>query len=196
MIAKKLQDKKLILASKSPRRQDLLRGLGIDFEIVTKDVEEIYPDHLKREQVPIYLAELKAKAFENDIEENTIIITSDTTVLLDDDILNKPKDIEEAEQMLKRLSGRTHSVVTGVCLTSKDKQHSFYSETKVVFKTLDQEEISYYLKHFSPLDKAGSYGIQEWIGYIGIEKIEGCFFNVMGLPLNKLYKELEAFLND
>lgn len=196
MIAKKLQDKKLILASKSPRRQDLLRGLGIDFEIVTKDVEEIYPDHLKREQVPIYLAELKAKAFENDIEENTIIITSDTTVLLDDDILNKPKDIEEAEQMLIRLSGRTHSVVTGVCLTSKDKQHSFFSETKVVFKPLDQEEISYYLKHYSPLDKAGSYGIQEWIGYIGIEKIEGCFFNVMGLPLNKLYAELEAFLND
>ena len=193
MLAEKLKEKKIILASKSPRRQELLKGLDIEFEIETKEVEEIYPNHLQREEVAMYLATLKAEPFKNNLSDNTIIITSDTIVCLGHKVLGKPKNSDEAFEMINSLSGNKHTVITGVHLLSVDKAKSFYSATTVYFKSLAEKEINYYIEKFKPYDKAGAYGIQEWIGYIGIEKIEGCYFNVMGLPLNKLYEELNQF---
>jgi len=185
--------KNIILASKSPRRQQLLKDLGFDFEIRTKEVEEVFPPDLKRENVAIFLSELKAKPFLSDISDNDLLVTSDTIVCLKDEILGKPKDREGAITMLTKLSGVKHEVVTAVCLTSVNKQHSFAVETAVYFKPLTLQEIEFYVDNFQPFDKAGSYGIQEWIGYIGIEKIEGSYFNVMGLPVHELYKELLTF---
>ncbi|KAB2858806.1 MAG: septum formation protein Maf [Flavobacteriales bacterium] len=185
--------KDIVLASKSPRRQQLLKDLGLNFSVVLKEVEEVYPSNLKKQEVALYLSKLKADAFLPDLKENQLVITSDTIVCLDDKIIGKPKDRDDAFNMLSDLSGKMHEVVTAVTLTSAEKQVSFYVTTQVYFKTLSNFEIDYYINHYKPFDKAGSYGIQEWIGYIGIEKIVGSYFNVMGLPVKELYDELERF---
>jgi septum formation protein len=185
--------KNIILASKSPRRQHLLKDLGVDFEIRTKEVEEVYPPELKREQVALFLSELKATAFTRELTDNDILITSDTIVCLGDRIIGKPKDRDDAFNMLSDLSGNKHEVITAVTFTSANKQHSFFVETEVYFKTLSNFEIDYYINKYQPFDKAGSYGIQEWIGYIGIEKIVGSYFNVMGFPVKEVYVALEEF---
>lgn len=185
--------KDIVLASKSPRRQQLLKDLGLNFSVVLKEVDEVYPSNLKKQEVALYLSKLKADAFLPDLKENQLVITSDTIVCLDDKIIGKPKDRDDAFNMLSDLSGKMHEVVTAVTLTSAEKQVSFYVTTQVYFKTLSNFEIDYYINHYKPFDKAGSYGIQEWIGYIGIEKIIGSYFNVMGLPVKELYDELERF---
>lgn len=183
----------LILASQSPRRQYLLNELGLKFETRIKDVPEIFDSGLKREEIPLFLSGLKAEAFKYGLGKQDLVITADTIVWISDQVLNKPHDIKEAKNMLEILSGKMHEVITGVTLTSREKQVSFYNITKVYFKNLHEEEIDYYLAHFKPLDKAGAYGIQEWIGYIGIEKIDGSYFNVMGLPVKELYENLLDF---
>jgi septum formation protein len=188
-----LKKYQLILASKSPRRQFLLKDLGLDFEIHTKDVDESFPEHLKAQDIPVYLCEKKATAFDNELNENTIVITADTIVWIEDEVLNKPENFDDAVRMLKLLSGKMHEVYTGICLKSKHKTKSFYVLTNVYFKTLSQQEIEYYIRNYNPYDKAGAYGAQEWIGYIAVEKIEGSYFNVMGLPLKELYEELLKF---
>ncbi len=185
--------KNVILASKSPRRQELLKELVPTFEIRTKDVEEIYPPDLKKEQVAIFLSELKAEAFKEELKPNDLIITSDTIVCLEDRIIGKPKDREDAFHMLSDLSGNMHEVVTAVTLMSTDKTVTFYDVTEVYFKVLSNYEIDYYINNYEPYDKAGSYGVQEWIGYIAIEKMVGSYYNVMGLPVKKLYEALEEF---
>ena len=182
-----------ILASKSPRRNQLLKSLGIEFEVIIKEVEENYPDNLTKEEIPVFLAELKAKPFLTNLSENDLIITADTIVWFDGKVLGKPKDEAEAIQMLQLLSGNEHQVISGVCLTSSQKTKSFYSTSNVQFKNLTQKEIEYYISEFKPFDKAGAYGIQEWIGSIGITHIEGSFYNVMGLPIQRLYEEIQKF---
>jgi len=183
----------IILASKSPRRQNLLKELGFDFEIRTKEIEEIYPEELKKEEVAIFLSELKASAFKDEVEKNDLVITSDTIVCLRDEIIGKPKDRDDAIKMLGKLSGNKHEVITAVTLLSQNKQHTFYDVTAVYFKPLTIAEIEYYIDKYEPFDKAGSYGIQEWIGYIAIEKIDGSYFNVMGLPVKRVYDEIIQF---
>ena len=188
-----LKDYQLILASQSPRRHQMLKELGLIFEIRTKEIEEIYPEGLIPDQIPVYLAELKAKAFEQDLNSNELVITADTIVCVDDWILGKPNDRDDAVKMLNALSGRSHQVISGVCLMSKDKKISFSTTTNVHFKALSEEEIDYYIDNYKPFDKAGAYGIQEWIGFIGIDGIEGSYFNVVGLPIQRLYQELLKF---
>jgi septum formation protein len=183
----------IILASKSPRRQNLLKELGFEFEIKTKEIEEIYPPELQKEAVAVFLSELKASAFKQDLNTNDLVLTSDTIVCLADEIIGKPTDRSDAIKMLGKLSGNKHEVITAVTLLSKDKQHTFYDVTEVHFKELTRSEIEYYIDKYEPFDKAGSYGIQEWIGYIGIEKINGSYFNVMGLPVKRVYDEILAF---
>jgi septum formation protein len=183
----------IILASKSPRRQNLLKELGFEFEIKTKEIEEIYPPELQKEAVAVFLSELKASAFKQDLNTNDLVLTSDTIVCLADEIIGKPTDRSDAIKMLGKLSGNKHEVITAVTLLSKDKQHTFYDVTEVHFKELTLSEIEYYIDKYEPFDKAGSYGIQEWIGYIGIEKINGSYFNVMGLPVKRVYDEILAF---
>lgn len=182
-----------ILASKSPRRQQLLRSLDIDFTVHTREVDESYPVNLTKEEVPVYLAKLKAQAFQDELKENDLLITADTVVCLGNQILGKPENYDEAFSMLASLSGKTHQVITGVCLTGKAKQVSFFASTEVEFKELTTEEIDYYILQYQPYDKAGAYGIQEWIGTIGIRHIEGSFYNVMGLPIQKLYEKIKIF---
>ena len=184
---------KLILASKSPRRQQLLKELGFNFELLTKDVDESFPENLKAHEIPLFLCRKKAEAFDEELKDDTIVITADTIVWIDDQVLNKPENFDDAVRMLKILSGKMHEVYTGVCLKSKKKTKTFYAVTRVYFKALTQEEIEYYINNFNPFDKAGAYGAQEWIGYIAIEKIEGSYFNVMGLPVRELYEELLKF---
>jgi septum formation protein len=193
MTFEELKKYHFILASKSPRRQFLLKDLGLDFEVHTKDVDESFPEDLKAEQIPMYLCEKKANAFDRDLDDNTIVITADTIVWVNGHVLNKPENYDDAIRMLKILSGKMHEVYTGVCIKSKYKTKSFYSLTKVYFKSLSDYEIEYYIKNFHPYDKAGAYGAQEWIGYIAVEKIEGSYFNVMGLPVRELYEELLKF---
>ena len=183
----------IILASKSPRRQTLIKELGFDFEIRTKEVEEIYPPELEKEEVALFLSELKASAFTEELKEKDLVITSDTIVCLGDRIIGKPTGRDDAFNMLSDLSGHKHEVITAVTLTSLKKQLSFHVVTEVYFKVLTNHEIDYYINKYEPYDKAGSYGIQEWIGYIGIEKINGSYFNVMGLPVKELYEALEDF---
>lgn len=186
--------KKIILASASPRRQALIKDLGVDYTIIERAVDEHYPAHLKGAEIAIYLSKLKASAFSlKEIPEDHILITADTIVSLDNHILSKPKDFDHARQILTQLSDRTHEVITGVCLKSNKKEVSFSASTKVTFKALSDEEINYYIEKFRPYDKAGAYGIQEWIGFIAIKKIEGSFYNVMGLPIQRLYDELLIF---
>lgn len=182
-----------ILASKSPRRQYLLKELGLQFDIHTKEVDESFPDHLKAQEIPIYLAEKKANAFDAELGDESIVITSDTIVWIEEQVLNKPVDKADAVRMLRLLSGKMHEVYTGVCLKSKRKMISFYARTNVYFKPLSLQEIDYYVTTYKPYDKAGAYGAQEWIGYIAVEKIEGSYFNVMGLPLKELYEHLLKF---
>jgi len=183
----------LILASKSPRRRELLAGLGLSFEQIVKEVEEIYPEGLPPTEVPGYLAGLKAEQFEGEIDDHTLVIAADTIVCIDEEILGKPKDYHDAYRMLTRLSGHKHQVATGVCLFSNKKTRTFTVLTDVYFKNLTHEEIDYYIVNYQPFDKAGAYGIQEWIGFVATERIEGSFFNVMGLPVQRLYKELLQF---
>lgn len=192
-LSKKLSKKKIILASKSPRRKQLLEGLGIPFEVKTKEVEESFPSHLKKEKIPLYLCHKKAEAFGKELKSNMIIITADTIVWLNNKAVNKPADRREAVEMLQSLSGKKHKVYTAVCIKSLSKTRSFFDETDVYFKKLSIEEIGYYVDKYQPYDKAGAYGAQEFIGYIGIEKIKGSYFNVMGLPVKKVYEELRKF---
>ncbi len=182
---------KLVLGSKSPRRQALIQELGFPVEIRMKEVEEIYPSDLPSNEVPEFLAKLKAEPLVDSLVDGEILVTSDTIVLLNNEVIGKPKSKEDAKKMLAQLSGKMHTVISGVCLTSTSVQHSFSSHTQVYFDVLSSEEIEHYVETFHPLDKAGSYGIQEWIGYIGVSKIEGCYYNVMGLPLHDLYKNLK-----
>jgi septum formation protein len=194
MLIDKIKNYHLILASKSPRRQFLLHEAGFDFEVVVEDgIEENYPESLPKEEIPVYLSKYKATAYKN-IPQGTVIITADTIVWCNNEMLGKPDGYEGAIAMLKKLSGRKHEVITGVCLTSSEKQTSFRVISNVYFKALTEEEIHYYVKNYQPYDKAGAYGIQEWIGYVGIERIEGSYFNVMGLPVQQLYVELDSFL--
>ncbi|PIQ47471.1 MAG: septum formation protein Maf [Cytophagales bacterium CG12_big_fil_rev_8_21_14_0_65_40_12] len=184
---------RLILASKSPRRQKLLRSLEVDFEIRTKDVDEDFPEDLDPNLVSEFLAIKKSEAFDA-LAENELILTSDTTVICNGKILNKAADYNEAFGMIEMLSGKSHEVITGVCLRTSDQRITFSETTKVTFATLTTAEIDHYIKKYQPFDKAGAYGIQEWIGMIGIEKIEGDFYNVMGLPLHRLYRALLQFI--
>jgi septum formation protein len=185
---------KLILGSASPRRQELLKSLGFDFlNKPIKADESIWPKELKAQEIPIFLAELKADAYENVLKENELLITADTVVWCDGKVFNKPENFAAGKKMLEELSGKMHEVFTAVCLKSANKQTTFYDVSKVYFKKLKPDEIEYYLTNFSPYDKAGGYGVQDWIGYIGIDKIEGSFYNVMGLPVKELYEELVKF---
>ena len=193
MLNEKFKNHKIILASGSPRRQQFLKELELDFEIKLKEIEEIYPDHLKAEEITNFLAKLKASAFENELQDNEVLITSDTIVWLDNKALGKPIDASYALRMLTEMSGKTHKVITSVCIKSTKKEVVFHDETLVTFTDLSLDEIEFYLKNYKPFDKAGSYGIQEWIGLVAIEKIEGSYANVVGLPTHKLYKELMNF---
>jgi septum formation protein len=185
---------KLVLASNSPRRKELLKGLDIDFEVrLIEGIDESYPADVQIKDVPMYIAQKKAQAYLNTIQPDDLIITADTVVILDNEILEKPANKEEGIRMLKKISGKTHKVVTAVVMTTKDKQKSFSVESKVDFSELTDQEIIYYVNKYKPFDKAGAYGIQEWIGYIGVRAIEGSFYNVMGLPVQRLYKELNDF---
>ncbi|MFO8088136.1 MAG: Maf-like protein [Bacteroidales bacterium] len=193
-LAKKTGHKNIILASQSPRRHHLLKALGLDFKIMPLAVDERYPDHLKRAEIPVYLAELKAEAFpDNELTDNDLVLTADTIVWLDNKVLSKPADRSDAVQILRQLSGQMHEVYSGVCLRSPGKIKSFSACTEVFFRDLQEDEIEYYVDTYRPFDKAGAYGIQEWIGYIGIERISGSFYNVMGLPIQKVYEELLQF---
>jgi len=184
----------IILGSASPRRKQLLEGLGFEFSVQVIDANESeWPAELKAHEVPMYLAELKSKAYKKELSKNQILITSDTIVWCEGKVLTKPLDFEDGKKMLKQLSGKMHEVYTAVCLRSAIKQKLFYDRTAVYFKRLNDTEIEYYLNHYNPYDKAGAYGAQDWIGYIGIEKIEGSFYNVMGLPVRMLYDELLKF---
>lgn len=185
-----IKNYKLILASASPRRQQLMKDAGFTFEVWLKNVEEKYPQELHWENVPEYLSKVKASAFREELKADEVLITADTVVCIHDRILGKPADRKEAISMLQKLSGNRHLVVTGVSVTTRTEQLSFSSRTDVFFKRLSNEEIEFYVDTYKPFDKAGAYGIQEWIGYIGIERIEGSFYNVMGLPIQKLYETL------
>jgi len=193
-IAHHFKDIDIIMASRSSRRHALLRQLDLQFRITPLDVDEIYPSELSVEKVAEYISNLKVEAFpEEKMKDNSLVISADTIVIVNNIILGKPKDEEEAKAMLQMLSGNSHSVITGVSLRSKTKKTSFSSVTQVRFKELTQEEIDYYIYEYQPFDKAGAYGIQEWIGKIGVEWIEGSFYNVMGLPIQKLYQEMCKF---
>lgn len=191
MLKKKLKSFNIILASGSPRRQQFFKDLDIDFSIQLKEVEEIYPDELKGTEITDFLAELKSKAFTN-LADKDVLITSDTIVWLEGKALGKPKDAKDAFAMLSALSGKKHDVITSICIRNKSFKKVIHDITTVTFKELSAEEINYYINNYKPFDKAGAYGIQEWIGFIGIDKIEGSYFNVVGLPVHKLYKELMA----
>ena len=182
---------KIILASKSPRRQELIKELGLPYEIRIKEVEEIYPSSLAALLVPEYLAKLKSESISSTLKENEILLTSDTIVFANGNILGKPKNEDEAFEMITSLSGGSHKVITGVQLMSTNKTISFSSITDVYFSALTKEEINFYINKYKPFDKAGSYGIQEWIGYIGVSKIEGCYYNVMGLPIHDVYQNIK-----
>ena len=194
ILDKKIDKIDIVLASKSPRRQELLKNIISNFKIEVREIEETFPDTLKGGEIAQYISEQKANAFKH-TNENSMIITADTIVCLEDKVLGKPKSHENAFEMLRSLSGKKHTVFTGVSLLFKNKLTSFYDETNVSFYELSDEEINEYIKNHQPFDKAGSYGIQEWMGYVGIQKIEGDFFNVMGLPLHRLYREIDKLVN-
>ena len=181
-----------ILASLSPRRRQLLADLDIDLETCALNADESFPETLKAGDIALYLAEKKANAYTKELVENDLLITADTIVWVEGEALNKPTDFAHAVKMLQQLSGKTHSVFTGVCLLTKKKKQSFVAETKVTFATLSEEEINYYISTYKPFDKAGAYGVQEWIGYIGVSNINGSYFNVMGLPLHELYHAIRG----
>lgn len=185
---------KIILGSNSPRRRELLAGLDIEFEVHTiPGIDESYPDTLRPEAIPVYIARKKAEAYIPSLQDDELLITADTVVWSINEILGKPHDRDESIAMLQKLSGHAHEVITGVCLTTKEKTVSFSATSSVSFASLDEEEILYYVDRYRPYDKAGSYGIQEWIGYVAVEAINGSFYNVMGLPVRLLYQELKRF---
>ena len=192
MILENLKKYKVRLASNSPRRRELLSGLGIDYEVkLLPNIDETYPDSLKGEEIPVYIAREKADAYRPSMEKDELIITADTIVYTDGKVLGKPHDADDARRMLHRLSGRSHQVITGVCITTHEFQRTFSAVTEVTFDTLTDEEIDFYIATYRPLDKAGAYGIQEWIGFIGASALNGSYFNVMGLPIQRLYQELK-----
>lgn len=183
---------KIILSSNSPRRKELLAGLGVDFEVrVLKGVDERYPDDIPLNEVPLYIAIEKASAYT--VAKDELVVTADTVVIVDNEILGKPKDRAEAYGMLRKISGKTHQVVTGVCLTTIDDQRSFTVTTDVEFKELSDNEIYYYIDKYRPFDKAGAYGIQEWIGYVSVLSLKGSYYNVMGLPVQRIYEEFTSY---
>jgi len=187
-----MSDYKIILASNSPRRKELLAGLGYPFEVRVKDgINESYPDNLPVSEVASFIAEKKADAYRQSVAENEVVITADTVVIVESEILGKPEDEADAIQMLHLLSGRTHQVTTGVCILTANQKRCFDVTTDVTFKPLTDEEILYYVHHHHPFDKAGAYGIQEWIGYVGVTSLHGSYYNVMGLPVQRIYAELK-----
>jgi septum formation protein len=187
MLNERLKNYTIILASGSPRRQQFFTDLGLDFEIRLKNIEEVFPETLIAEEITNYLAELKANAFEGELNKEDILVTSDTIVWHNKKALGKPKDYADAFQILKSLSNETHDVITSVCFKTTEKTITFHETTKVTFNPLSDEAIAYYIENFKPYDKAGAYGIQEWIGFIGVKKIEGSYANVMGLPVDKVF---------
>lgn len=185
----------IILASNSPRRRELLAGLDLDFEVkVLPNVAESHPSDMHPADIPLYISKEKASAYKDLLKSDDLLITADTMVILDDEALGKPKDDDDAKRMLHALSGKTHQVVTGVTITAEGRSRSFAVNTDVTFKDLSDEEIDYYVGHYHPLDKAGAYGIQEWIGYVGVTGIHGSYFNVMGLPVQRIWDELHKFV--
>lgn len=196
MVLKNIEKFNIILASKSPRRQELLRELGLKFEVAEKDYNETYPGYLRAEEIAMYLASAKAESFNGCLKESDIIITADTIVWCDEIVLNKPSSRKEAQMILHAISGNTHEVITGVCLFSSWKKKTFYSSTRVTFEPLSEVEIDYYIDKYKPYDKAGAYGIQEWIGVAACSRIEGSYFNVVGLPVHQLYRELKKFIEE
>lgn len=183
---------KIILASNSPRRKELMTGLGVDYKVKTlPDIDESFPSSLVGEEIPLFIAKGKADAYKELIQPEELIITADTIVWLEGEVLGKPADEAEAAAMLRKLSGKKHQVITGVCMTTKEWQRSFAAVSDVTFATLTEDEINYYVAKYLPMDKAGAYGVQEWIGFIGVESISGSYFNVMGLPIQRLYRELK-----
>ena len=195
LLHEKLQPYRLLLASQSPRRRELIAGSGIPFTLTEKYAcEEHSPATLAAEEVPAYLSRLKSEAYPTPLAENDILLTADTVVILDGEVLGKPKDRADALSILSRLAGNRHRVVTGVTLRTTQRSETFSAVSDVWFRALSEEEIAYYVDTYRPYDKAGAYGIQEWIGYVGIERIDGSFYNVMGLPIQRLYVELEKFI--
>lgn len=189
-----LSDYHIILASNSPRRKELLSGLDLKYEVkLLPDIDESFPPHLVKNEIPEFLAKQKADAYIPFLAENTLLITADTIVWLNNKVYGKPVDKEDAKNMLHDLSGKTHEVITGVCLTDRNKQHIFSALSEVSFASITKEEIEYYVEKYAPMDKAGAYGVQEWIGYIGVENIKGSYYNVMGLPVQRLYRELKKW---
>ena len=188
---------KLILASNSPRRKELLAGLDVQFEVrVLKGIDESYPDTVPTAEIAEYIAQKKAAAYRETIAADELVITADTIVVLGDEVLGKPKDAADARRMLHELSGQTHQVITGVVLTTRERQEHFSVVSNVTFKTLEDSEIDYYVETYKPMDKAGAYGIQEWIGYVGVTRLEGSYFNVMGLPVQRIYEALRRFASE
>ena len=184
---------KIILASNSPRRKELLAGLGMPFEVkVLKDIDESYPEDLPASEVALYIASKKADAYRATLADDELVITADTVVIVGEEILGKPVDEADARRMLREISGRTHQVTTGVCMLTTTQERRFAVTTDVTFKVLSDEEIDYYISHYKPFDKAGAYGIQEWIGYIGVTGLQGSYYNVMGLPVQRIYETLRT----
>ena len=192
-LQEKLNGTKIILGSASPRRELLFKELGVAYTTMAKEVEEDFPAHFRREDSAMFIARKKSLAFKSEVQGGGIVITADTLVAVDDLLLGKPTDAKDAERMLRLLSGRRHMVITGVCIMSAKKSESFFVKTDVIFKALRDTEITYYVENFKPMDKAGAYAIQEWIGMIGIEYIQGSYYNVMGLPTKELYENLLRF---
>lgn len=195
MILDTLKKYDIVLASGSPRRKHLLKEMGLEFRVETRKVKERFSDDLTPAEGALFLSELKSRAFQNeDMKDNTLLITADTIVSVKGEILGKPHNKEQASEILRKLSGTNHEVITGMTLRIKDRFHSFYATTEVYFKHLSEEEIDYYIENYKPFDKAGAYGIQEWIGHVAIYRIDGSYFNVMGLPTHRLFDELDIFL--
>jgi septum formation protein len=184
-------NKKLILASKSPRRQQLIQGLGIPYTICTYEVDEQFPQHLQAEEIPLYLAQKKAEAYPLELNEHEVLVTADTIVWINNHVLNKPENKAEALNMLKEICATTHQVYTGVVLKNNTQHQAFFEQTEVQIKQLEESEMLHYINVYKPYDKAGGYGIQDWFGYVAVEKVNGCFYNVMGLPVSKLYQHLK-----
>lgn len=191
---KKFKNYNFILGSNSPRRKEILKEIGLDFSIYPSNIEENFNKEIELKNIPVFLAEKKANALKNKLKENDILITADTVVIYNDELLSKPENTYQAKEMLEKLSGKSHKVITGVCLLSKNNKSIFSSKTIVTFNELDKFEIEFYINKYKPFDKAGSYGIQEWIGLIGIKKIEGSYTNVVGLPASMLYSKLKKFI--
>lgn len=195
MFTDSLNQKKIILASRSPRRQQLLRQMGLKFDVVIREFDESFPPDIPGREIAEHISALKAETFRKELSENEIVITADTVVWCDNQVLGKPVDTDDALRMLREISGNTHEVITGVTIISKSKEVTFSETTKVTFSQMTDDEILYYSENYRPFDKAGAYGIQEWIGIIGCSRIEGSYFNVVGLPVQRLYEELKKFVD-